>query len=335
MNIWLRTPNLEFCSWSIVYKHLYKALRGVVNLAPSHIAPPENSEDYIELFWGDPAQFAWATESIRFRAALVLSEHNVVPRYRTMVENLKGCELLLCPCQASAAAYRESPLNLPIYYSGLGVDAGLTYIDRDWDNGFNFLLGGAAQFRKGSWLAVEAFANAYNEMPDATLTVASYAPTDMYKELQVEYSGYDRIKFVSFVDDIADYYRNAHVLVSPHLSEGWGLMIPEAMATGMPALVARCSAPLEYFSQDYGWWAEMSELYAPVKQCIPGVSGSWRLPSVDSISDRMVYAYNHRDECKDKGKAASEYVANNLTWTHVVERIVGILDDHIANNAGL
>jgi glycosyltransferase involved in cell wall biosynthesis len=94
------------------------------------------------------------------------------------------------------------------------------------------------------------------------------------------------------------------------------------MATGMPCIVSRCSAPREYFDKKYGWWVEMSELYSPVSQCFPGITGLWRLPDVNSLADVMRYAYEHRNECKEKGRLASEYVLSDMTWERGVQPIV-------------
>jgi glycosyltransferase involved in cell wall biosynthesis len=104
-------------------------------------------------------------------------------------------------------------------------------------------------------------------------------------------------------------------------------MIPEAMATGMCCLVSRCSAPMEYFSSEYGYWIEMSERYAPVSDCLPDTQGVWRLPSVESLAKAMRRVYMNRKEAQAKGRLASEYARDELTWEHTAKGIVHTIEE--------
>lgn len=330
MKLWFRIKNFEFCSWFIVYKHLMKGFQRIKAQVPeSPFKPPNgNAENYVEMFWGDPAYFSWWEGEVRARVALVLSEHRSLLRPDEAIANLQDCDLLLCPCESAAVAFYEAPINAPIHIVPFGVDdEEVGYYKRDWGGKIRFLLIGVAQFRKGSWLAVEAFRQAFKNHPDVSLTVASFVDSPMFIRLKKEYGEVPNIHFHGKAADVREYYHTHHVLVSPHLSEGWGLTIPEAMATGMPAIVARCSAPMEYFSSKWGWWMEMSDLYAPVDQCLPGVAGSWRLPSVDSLADNMIYAAQNPAECETKGRLASEYVLQNLTWKQSATQIINILKE--------
>ena len=328
MNIWLRIHGIEFCSWYIVFRHLHKAFREIgVNVMDSPFNPPKKPNDYIELFWGDPQFWEWSQEKVKLRAGIVLSEHRSLLNPGKAIKNLQQCNVLISPCQSAAQAFYEAPLDMPIRIAPFGVDeTDLKYHRRKWDRVLNFLLIGVAQFRKGSWLAVEAFRKAFGDQKEVNLTVASFVDSPMFRRLQNDYGTYPNIQFEGKAEKVKEIYHSNHVLISPHLSEGWGLTIPEAMATGMPGIIARCSAPREYFSLDFGWWIEMSELYAPIDQCLPGVHGSWRLPAVDSLVEKMRYANEHREECDEKGKKASEYARSSLTWKQSAKKIIEILE---------
>jgi len=293
--------------------------------------PPNDLENYVELCWGDPAFWSWSIKKAKLKVGLALSEHRSLLSPGKAIPNLQECNVLICPCESSAQAYYEAPLDMPIRIAPFGVDDDdLSYHKRDWKNGeLKFLMVGVAQFRKGTWLGVEAFRQAFGDRKDVSLTVASFSELQMYDRLRNEYSKYDNIHFVGNAEDVREFYHNHHILVSPHLAEGWSLTIPEAMATGMPGIIARCSAPREYFSTDFGWWIEMSDDYAPVDQCLEGVQGSWRLPDVHSITERMLYADDNREECNEKGKVASEYARSNLTWKQSAQKIISILEEYI------
>lgn len=331
MKIWFRINGVEFCSWFIVYRHLMKAFKAIgVTVPQSPFNPPRKVEEYIELQWADPAFWDWSTEKVKFKAGLVLSEHRSLMNVDKALPNLQQCEVLICPCQSAAQAFYELPLDMPVEIVPYGVDNEvLTYHERDWDSTLHFLLIGATQFRKGSWLAVEAFRKAFGKRKDVELTIISFIKTPMFNNLQSEYNKCENIHFLGKVDDVNERYKSSHVLLSPHLSEGWGLTIFEAMATGMPAIVSRCSAPREHFSSKYGWWIEMSEMYAPVDQCLSSVGGSWRLPDIDSLVEKMAYVNEHRDECKAKGQVASKYVLSCLTWQHSAKKIKDILETYL------
>lgn len=328
MKLWFRINGLEFCSWLIVWRALMKAFKDIgVEVTESPFNVPEGVSEYVELHWGDPQFWQWSGKDVKLRAGYALSEHRSLLHPEKAIPNLQKCQVLMCPCQSAAQAYYEAPLDMPIGIAPFGIDESeMTYYDRDWQSELKFLAIGAAQFRKGTWLAVEAFRQAFGDRNDVSLSVASFMETSMFNRLKADYK-YPNIKFYGKATDVREYYHKHHILVSPHLSEGWSLTIPEAMATGMPCIVARCSAPREYFATEYGWWSEMSEDYAPVDQCLPGVNGSWRLPSVESLAEKMRYATDHREECKEKGIRASEY-ARALTWKNSARKIVEILEEY-------
>lgn len=331
MKIWFRIQALEFCSWFIVFKHLIKGLRKAGAEVPdSPFNPPKKVHDYVELHWADPVFWSWSEKKVRLKAGLALSEHRSLLEPRKAIPNLQECDVLLCPCESAAQAFYEAPLDMPIRIVPFGVDDDdLGYHERDWKGDLKFLMLGVTQFRKGTWLGIEAFRQAFGDSKGVSLTIASFLELPMYDRLKSEYEKYDNIHFVGKADDVKEFYHSHHILLSPHLAEGWSLTIPEALATGMPGIIARCSAPREYFDTKYGWWIEMSDDYAPVDQCLEGVHGSWRLPDVDSIAERMQYAADNRTECQEKGQVASGYVLKNLTWRQSAEKIIEILEEFV------
>jgi glycosyltransferase involved in cell wall biosynthesis len=148
----------------------------------------------------------------------------------------------------------------------------------------------------------------------------------MYTRLHNEYGNHPKIDFICEMKESSiELYEKHHIYVSPHLSEGFGLMPIEAMATGMPCLVSRCSSPREYFDKKYGWWIEMSEEYAPVFQCLPETNSYWRLPDIKSLASVMRKSYDNKIESANRGILASSYVRENLTWDICVTKIKEIV----------
>ncbi len=96
----------------------------------------------------------------------------------------------------SANAYMECPANLHICIVPLGVDVQeMQYIEREWARTLKFLVAGAAQYRKGTWLAIEAFLDAFKRRDKASLTVWSSVKTPELMRLQEEYGVHKKITF--------------------------------------------------------------------------------------------------------------------------------------------
>ena len=330
MKIWLRLHGFEPCSWTTVWQYLGVALRRI-GVDVCDITAPDNPEEYVELWWGDPQFFRWSDLPVKSRIALVLSEaHSIRAKGRDRaLANLGRADMLICPSEFAATAFRESPLDVPIRLAFFGIEPEeFPFVERSLDGQLKFLHAGVSQFRKGSELVPEAFIMAFDRKDSVQLMMAAPRSSPMFTRLKSEYGSHNNIVFYANREESTAplYYRN-HIYVSPHLSEGFGLMPVEAMATGMSCIMSRCSAPCEYFDKDYGWWAEMSEEYAPVSSCLPDTNGFWRLPDVNSLAEQMREAYDNKDEVERKGRSASEYVHAELTWDLTAEQIVAHIEE--------
>ena len=324
MKVWVRLHGFEPCSWTFVWENLCRAFENAGDEI-YRVPGPADPEDVVEIWWGDPQFWHWSDRKVKARVAIALSEaHSILAQGRAeVISNLKQADLIICPSESATTAFREAPIDVPIRVVKFGVDPDqFPYVRREWSSVLKFLHAGVTQFRKGSWMVIDAFLAAFESSDSAKLTMASYRASPMYTRMRNEYSSHQNIEFRSDLEDsMLPIYEEHHVYVSPHLSEGFGLMPLEAMATGMPGIVARCSAPQEYFSKDFGWWIEMSEDYVAVEQCLPDTAGFWRLPDVRSLTRAMQKAYENRIECKEKGIVASDFIQNNLTWDHTVQGI--------------
>ena len=85
---------------------------------------------------------------------------------------------------------------------------------------------------------------------------------------------------------------------------------------------------MEYFSDEFGYWIEMSENYVPVSDCLKDTGGTRRLPSVESLAEQMRYVYRNRQEAKAKGEAGAKHVVSNFQWVHTAHRICDIMEEY-------
>lgn len=343
MKIWLRTHTYESCSWMYVWDNLRQAFADLGDDVVA-LGEPSNPEEYVELWWGDAQFWQWSPHKVKARIAFTLSEaHSIITtgRERT-IANLNYADRIICASHSATTAFKEAPIGVPIDVAMLGVHVSeIKYVERDWSGCLNFLHAGVTQFRKGSWLVPDAFLRAFNKNEDVSLTISSPSLSNMFVQLRSEYARHPGIIFDGdYRENPKEIYANHHIYVSPHLSEGFGLMIPEAMATGMACLVARCSAPLDFFDSDFGSWIEMSEQYLPVSQCLIGTAGFWRVPSLESLAQAMRLAYDQREDFQAKGKAAAIWVEKNLTWKHTAKTLKANINEvlhekNISNSASL
>jgi glycosyltransferase involved in cell wall biosynthesis len=328
MNLWLRCPALHNCSWTIVWKELRDALiKQGHNVYDDYINhKPDN--DCIEIYWGDPARFRWGKSKVKI--AYVLSEADLLQSAgrKDAIKNLQKADLIICPSEYSSRAYLEMPIDIPIKVVPLGHDDNkFQYLKRNWnEKPFRFLLAGAAQFRKGTWLGIEAFIMAFKNSKRVQLTVHSAVKTPDLAKYQDEYIADNIVFDETNVEDMNEIYKNHHVLLSPHLSEGFGLIVIEAMATGMCCIVSRVSSPREFFTKECGYWNEMSNDYAPIGDCLKDTIGFWRLPDIDDLANKMKIAYVKRKASMEKGMLASS-VAKNYTWANTASRLVQIIKE--------
>ena len=97
------------------------------------------------------------------------------------------------------------------------------------------------------------------------------------------------------------------------------------MATGLPTIVPNAHGISEYFNAKY-----MLEV-AATEKC-PGMVGRFKgqdigdmvVCDVADLKKQMRYAFEHQDEMRELGLAASEYV-KNYTYRHTAERLAGII----------
>jgi starch synthase len=121
------------------------------------------------------------------------------------------------------------------------------------------------------------------------------------------YSQRDDIKVVGHVDDINELYRTASVFAFPSSEDGFGMVVTEAMACGLPVIISENVGAKDIVRQ--------------------GVDG-FILPirDADQIAEKLAYLYTNPHVRHQMGLAAQERVAE-FTWTHSQARLIGIVEE--------
>ena len=152
----------------------------------------------------------------------------------------------------------RSYLNLP-YYSNLDRfrAARPTY-----SPDITFLFSGSLIHRKGVDLLARAFLDTAADHPRVRLKIMGDGP--LQARLSQKLSASDRVEWVGFTDwhALAPVYESAHILCVPSRHDGWGLVVPEGLATGLPTIATdHTGAALDLIRPRHnGWLVRAGEL---------------------------------------------------------------------------
>jgi hypothetical protein len=128
-----------------------------------------------------------------------------------------------------------------------------------------FLFSGSLIARKGVDLLATAFASLVSARPQLRLDLAGAGELEPLLRDRLQ-GRRDQVRFLGFQQwrDLPACYHDADVLVAPSRYDGWGLIVPEGLAAGLPVIATdRMGAALDLIT--------------------PGVNG-WRIPAGDQTA---------------------------------------------------
>ena len=108
---------------------------------------------------------------------------------------------------------------------------------------------------KGIRILLDAMPHLLQKYPEALLLVGGGGEQQEALERQARALGIaDRVVFVGPVQDPRDFYRRLDLFVLPSLDEAFGLVLLEAMATGVPVIGARVGGVPEILTHGVNGW---------------------------------------------------------------------------------
>lgn len=178
---------------------------------------------------------------------------------------------------------------------------------------FRILFVGGVGQRKGIKYLLEAV----RSLNDKTIELTIVGPPAGSIEPLRKYDGLYR--YLGRMDQTAvvEQMHRSHVLVLPSVLEGFGLVIPEAMSTGLPVIASTHSAAPEIIRE--------------------GVDGFVLPPDdVDGLAERLLRMHRDRDLCRHLSEN-SRARAQEFTWHRHRDRLAVIIDQlrHMRDAAAL
>lgn len=260
-------------------------------------------------------------------------ETDTLPDFWIPILNRGG--MAWVPSAFCAHTYERAGVEVPIVVSGYGVDGDAFPFREREGEGFTFMaMGRIFGGRKGALKVLEAFLRlkeAGDIGDDARLVVKmSHLP---WKHVTMDNVRRDDVELVSDKipqSDLAVLYQQCDAFVYPSVAEGFALEPLEAMTTGACVLVTDWGGPQEYIRDDVC-------LRIPVK----GTRSYPLEPYVDwghvadvdynAMKDQMLWCYEHRDEVREIGARAAQYVREKWTWQQAAERGAALLHEYAAS----
>lgn len=171
----------------------------------------------------------------------------------------------------------------------LGFDPGRFAPGPKPDKVFRVLFVGLIGLRKGLVYLLEAFKKL--NLPDAELVLVGWKAPDSRAFLP-QYEGiYRHVPYVP-QEKLPELYHSASVLALPSLEEGFGMVVYEAAACGLPVIISDNVGAAIRDGQD-GY-------VVPIRD-------------VDTLAERLLRLYEDQNQRRELGESARQYV-QRFTW---------------------
>jgi glycosyltransferase involved in cell wall biosynthesis len=157
------------------------------------------------------------------------------------------------------------------------------------------LYSGALILRKGIDLLAKAFSDVVRDFPNLRLLVMGDG--ELRSSLRAQLSTCLRnVEFVGFKDwdELPKVYAEADVLCAPSRHDGWGLVVPESLASGLPVISTdRTGAALDLIQDEENGWMIKAGCLDDLKQALRKVAivSNERLHSMRQKAIKSVNAH--------------------------------------------
>ncbi len=199
-------------------------------------------------------------------------------------------------------AYNRLPETVTVIPNGVAKEF---FIERDYGRSpMKLLFLGGWEWRKGTRYLIEGFSRIAAEHPYVTLSLVGTGMGEVAVKKTFPVNLHDRIRVVPRVaaEDVPGVYAGHDIFVFPSMFESMSLVVPEAMASGMPIVTTRACGMRDIIED--------------------GVTG-FLVPPRDSetLAKSVEILLNDPLLCAKLGKAAQQK-AREITWDKIARQTV-------------
>lgn len=166
----------------------------------------------------------------------------------------------------------------------------------------NFLFSGSLILRKGVDLLAEAFVRLSKTHPKARLQLLGTGPEEARLREMLRPCG-SQVDFLGFADwpDVPGRYHGAHVLCVPSRHDGWGLVVPEGLAAGLPVIATeRTGAARDLLKRGENGWLvpahDANSLYQAMHEAASLRADQWETMSDAAVRSVSQHTLSHGAE---------------------------------------
>ena len=127
---------------------------------------------------------------------------------------------------------------------------------------------------------------------------------DKLKMLQTELKLEEKVQFLGFRIDVPQLMKQSHLFVMPSLSESFGIILLEAMATGIPIVTTRNNGVLHLLNGKTAIFVDKA--------------------SSSSLSSGILEAINNPEAAFERSKNALELFRNHYTPDAVMPKVLSL-----------
>ncbi|MDO9556113.1 MAG: glycosyltransferase [Coriobacteriia bacterium] len=164
-------------------------------------------------------------------------------RYTRAIYN--RADLVITPSSTLKRELLRHGVTVPVDYLSNGLDLSLVVPKESWEPRRRMLHAGRLGFEKNVDVVIKAFARIRADIPGWELHIAGDGPArESLERLSERLGMQDVVHFLGFVDrsTLAASYRDYDLFVTASTIETQGIVLLEAMATGLPVIGVRALA---------------------------------------------------------------------------------------------
>ncbi|MFN3966284.1 MAG: glycosyltransferase family 4 protein [Endomicrobiia bacterium] len=164
--------------------------------------------------------------------------------------------------------------------------------------------------RKGLEFVIKAISRLKNQ--DIKLLVVGRDKVWPYINLAKKINVIDKIIFVGAQNEINKFYSASDIFVFPTIYEPFGLVVIEAMASGLPVIVSKIAGSAEIITD-----SKDGMLIGDPK-------------NVEEISEKLYFLIKNKELREEIGKNA-RITAENFSWDKITDRIINVYKEVLKN----